>query len=67
MHARFAEELDARSREILGRKLSVLAAALALSFVMHSHAAPAQSGFVSVKGRHFQRDGKPYYYAGANF
>ncbi len=27
---------------------------------------PAQSGFVSVKGRHFQLDGKPYYYAGAN-
>src|SRR5215510_14433144 len=27
---------------------------------------PEQSGFVSVKGRHFQLDGKPYYYAGAN-
>lgn len=27
---------------------------------------PQQSGFVSVKGRHFQLDGKPYYYAGAN-
>jgi len=26
----------------------------------------AQSGFVAVKGRHFQIDGKPYYYAGAN-
>jgi len=25
-----------------------------------------QTGFVSVKGRHFQLDGKPYYYAGAN-
>jgi len=25
-----------------------------------------QSGFVSVKGRQFQLDGKPYYYAGAN-
>ncbi|HEU5135236.1 MAG TPA: beta-mannosidase [Steroidobacteraceae bacterium] len=27
---------------------------------------PAQSGFVVVKGRHFQLDGKPYYFAGAN-
>jgi len=27
---------------------------------------PEQSGFVSVKGRHFQLGGKPYYYAGAN-
>src|SRR5215510_7731077 len=27
---------------------------------------PEQSGFVSVKGRHFQLDGKPYYYAGTN-
>ena len=26
----------------------------------------AQSGFVTVKGRHFLLDGKPYYYAGAN-
>jgi len=26
----------------------------------------AQSGFVTVRGRHFQLDGKPYYYAGAN-
>ena len=24
----------------------------------------AQSGFVTVKGRHFQLDGKPYYYRG---
>jgi len=27
---------------------------------------PAQSGFVTVKGRHFQLDGKPYYYTGGN-
>src|SRR4051812_9428720 len=26
----------------------------------------AQSGFVTVRGRHFLLDGKPYYYAGAN-
>jgi mannan endo-1,4-beta-mannosidase len=25
-----------------------------------------QSGFVTVNGRHFQLDGKPYYFAGAN-
>src|SRR5690349_19046377 len=47
-------------------------ASLALSslltlFGVHCHAAATeQSGFVSVKGRHFQLDGKPYYYAGAN-
>jgi mannan endo-1,4-beta-mannosidase len=29
-------------------------------------AAPEQSGFVTVKGRQFQLDGKPYYFAGAN-
>src|SRR5262245_54170904 len=27
---------------------------------------PEQSGFVSVKGRHFVLNGKPYYYAGTN-
>jgi mannan endo-1,4-beta-mannosidase len=31
-----------------------------------SIAAQAQSGFVTVKGRHFLLDGKPYYFAGAN-
>jgi mannan endo-1,4-beta-mannosidase len=29
-------------------------------------AASAQSGFVSVNGRHFVLDGRPYYFAGAN-
>jgi mannan endo-1,4-beta-mannosidase len=29
-------------------------------------AAPSQSGFVLVKGKHFELDGKPYYFAGAN-
>lgn len=29
-------------------------------------AAAEQSGFVRIKGRHFELDGKPYYYAGAN-
>jgi len=50
--------------------------ALALSFtlfgaptvaaVSKEDGVAAQSGFVTVKGRHFQIDGKPYYYAGAN-
>jgi mannan endo-1,4-beta-mannosidase len=31
-----------------------------------SQAAPAQSGFVKVQGKHFELDGKPYYFAGAN-
>ena len=45
--------------------VSVLAASLAL-FAASAQAAPAQSGFVTVKGRHFQLDGNPYYVAGAN-
>jgi mannan endo-1,4-beta-mannosidase len=31
------------------------------------HASVSQSGFVRVQGRHFVLDGKPYYFAGANF
>ena len=31
-----------------------------------AYAAPVQSGFVKVKGKHFELDGKPYYFAGAN-
>jgi len=56
--------------------LLALSAALALvapacAQVKPDAGAPAswpakQSGFVSVKGRQFQLDGKPYYYAGAN-
>jgi mannan endo-1,4-beta-mannosidase len=54
---------------------SLALTAAACLFGMHAYAAdpnkkagaPEQSGFVSVKGRHFQLDGKPYYYAGANF
>jgi mannan endo-1,4-beta-mannosidase len=48
------------------RKLLLLATTLAL-FSAAAQAAPAQSGFVTVKGKHFVLDGKPYYYAGANF
>ena len=48
-------------------------APLALAFLLVAStvaslavSAPAQSGFVKVKGRHFQIDGRPYYFAGAN-
>jgi mannan endo-1,4-beta-mannosidase len=51
--------------------------ALALTAIFSAGLAPAcaanaspnkveQSSFVTVKGRHFQLDGRPYYYAGAN-
>jgi mannan endo-1,4-beta-mannosidase len=53
---------------------SLAVTALLASLVVPGHAAAPnkvaavaeQSGFVSVKGRHFQLDGRPYYYAGAN-
>jgi mannan endo-1,4-beta-mannosidase len=45
--------------------IPLLAAWLALSAGAVA-AAPAQSGFVTVQGRHFVLDGKPYYFAGAN-
>ena len=49
------------------RKFSLLLAAASLALLAGiAHAAPGQSGYVTVKGRHFQVDGKPYYYAGAN-
>ena len=47
------------------RKLLLLAATLAL-FSAAAHSVPTQSGFVTVKGKHFVLDGKPYYFAGAN-
>lgn len=49
------------------RKFSLLLAAVSLALLGNLvQAAPSQSGFVAVKGRHFVLDGKPYYYAGAN-
>src|SRR6187551_799775 len=49
---------------------TALATASACAQVQPQAAAPAkaarQSGFVKVKGRHFELDGKPYYFAGAN-
>ena len=41
---------------------------LALCCLMLAFIAPAEarSDFVKVKGRHFELDGKPYYFAGAN-
>jgi mannan endo-1,4-beta-mannosidase len=56
-------------------KKTVLASLTIVLLAIFSHtpvdaAVPAtakhQSGFVTVKGRQFQLDGKPYYYAGAN-
>jgi mannan endo-1,4-beta-mannosidase len=59
-------------------KIPSLLEKIALTFlslaipVLASAAAPAkqttprQSGFVTVQGSHFQLDGKPYYFAGAN-
>jgi mannan endo-1,4-beta-mannosidase len=48
------------------RIFSFLAAVCLGLLVSVSQAAPQQSGFVTVKGKHFQLDGKPYYFAGAN-
>jgi mannan endo-1,4-beta-mannosidase len=44
-------------------KHRALLASIILSFALP---AAAESGFVTVEGRHFQIDGKPYYFAGAN-
>jgi mannan endo-1,4-beta-mannosidase len=46
--------------------LTALSLLLVFCHVDVVHAASAQSGFVTVKGKHFLLDGKPYYYAGAN-
>jgi mannan endo-1,4-beta-mannosidase len=48
------------------RKVSMLLAAASLVLSAAVTSAAPQSGFVTVKGRHFELDGKPYYYAGAN-
>src|SRR5689334_22201551 len=45
---------------------SAACAAAAPSSPNKPGAIPGQSGFVTVKGRHLQLDGKPYYFAGAN-
>ena len=50
--------------------LAITATACAADTAKPAAAKPAgvakQSGFVTVKGRHFLLDGKPYYFAGAN-
>jgi mannan endo-1,4-beta-mannosidase len=46
--------------------MRLLAAASLSMLAFGSQAAPGQSGFVTVKGKHFVLDGKPYYFAGAN-
>ncbi len=53
---------------MLKRRVFVTVCALLGAIVpaMASTTVTTQSGFVTVKGRHFQLDGKPYYFAGAN-
>jgi mannan endo-1,4-beta-mannosidase len=53
---------------MLKRRLFVTLCALlgAASAAIASSTVTAQSGFVTVKGKHFQLDGKPYYFAGTN-
>jgi mannan endo-1,4-beta-mannosidase len=50
----------------MGRFFTLLAAVSLALFSLDAQSAPTQSGFVTVQGRHFQLDGKPYYFAGAN-
>lgn len=49
------------------RILTGLAAVALVIGAAAAHAAASQSGFVRVQGKHFELDGKPYYFAGANF
>ncbi len=49
------------------RKVFALCVLSLAALAVTAHAAGSQSGFVKVKGRHFELDGKPYYFAGANF
>src|SRR5688500_1041913 len=48
--------------------LAPVAASVLFAFTAAATAVqpPRQSGFVTVKGRHFEVDGKRYYFAGAN-
>jgi mannan endo-1,4-beta-mannosidase len=49
------------------RKVSRWLAAASLALLAATaHSMPAQSGYVRVEGKHFEIDGKPYYFAGAN-
>src|SRR5690349_19744867 len=55
------------TRLLNGRWLAALVVLLGVtSGSQAADSIAAQSGFVTVKGKHFQLDGKPYYYAGAN-
>src|SRR5690349_11255761 len=48
------------------RSCTLLAAASLWLFAAIAQAAAGQSGFVTVEGKHFELDGRPYYFAGAN-
>lgn len=50
----------------LKKAVLLLCALGAANAVMAAGSAATQSGFVTVKGRQFQLDGKPYYFAGTN-
>ena len=55
------------TRLLIGRWFAALIVILGVtSGSQAADSIAAQSGFVTVKGKHFQLDGKPYYYAGAN-
>ena len=53
-----------KSCSLLAAASLALLAAIVSSLT--AQAAPSQSGYVKVKGKHFELDGKPYYFAGAN-
>jgi mannan endo-1,4-beta-mannosidase len=52
--------------KILGTWITFALAGFLLAATPVSAAGAGQSGFVTVKGRHFELDGKPYYFTGTN-